>query len=206
MLIEAQKLPRTKSTLYTVELRLWGYHQGALLSNAPLVKPHLPPQKKSTTNRRQLPHSGPVELGATWFHGTVNNPIYDLAIKKGIVRDAARAAQLGVTGPPGTSPGDAAAGDAGAAGGGPGEEGKVEGQRPRDQWGVELLRAGQVTPLSGAERAAALEAMGAYGDALEEFGEGEGEEGGAGEVKTFGDVLRVQFDKVSGRVGGWGCG
>lgn len=31
----------------------------------------------------QLPHSGPVELGATWFHGTEGNPIYDFAVREG---------------------------------------------------------------------------------------------------------------------------
>lgn len=33
----------------------------------------------------QLPVAGPVELGATWFHGTVNNPVYDFAVAQGII-------------------------------------------------------------------------------------------------------------------------
>ena len=31
--------------------------------------------------RRGLLRSGPVEMGATWFHGTQGNPVYDYAMK-----------------------------------------------------------------------------------------------------------------------------
>jgi hypothetical protein len=30
---------------------------------------------------------GKAEFGATWFHGLVNNPVFDLAVKKGIIED-----------------------------------------------------------------------------------------------------------------------
>jgi len=33
----------------------------------------------------QLPAAGPAELGATWFHGTEHNPVYDLAVEYGMV-------------------------------------------------------------------------------------------------------------------------
>lgn len=33
----------------------------------------------------QLPVAGPVELGATWFHGTIKNPVFDFAVKQGII-------------------------------------------------------------------------------------------------------------------------
>jgi len=33
----------------------------------------------------QFPLTVPVELGATWFHGTVNNPVFDFAVAQGII-------------------------------------------------------------------------------------------------------------------------
>jgi len=124
-----------------------------------------------------------VEFGATWFHGTQGNPIYDLAVQHAIVHDPARAAQLGVVAPHSAPPARTAAATAAA-------------QPPPDRWGVELVRPGEGAAVVGAGRAAAVRAMGAYGDALEELGEEEGAVGG-GEIGTFGDVLRAQFDKVS---------
>ena len=35
----------------------------------------------------QLPSGGQVELGATWFHGIQGNPLYDIAVWEGLVRD-----------------------------------------------------------------------------------------------------------------------
>ncbi len=35
----------------------------------------------------QLPSGAQVELGATWFHGICGNPLYDLAVWEGLVRD-----------------------------------------------------------------------------------------------------------------------
>lgn len=35
----------------------------------------------------QLPSGAPVELGATWFHGICGNPLYEIAVWEGLVRD-----------------------------------------------------------------------------------------------------------------------
>lgn len=35
----------------------------------------------------QLPSGTSVELGATWFHGVHDNPVYDLAVWLGVVKD-----------------------------------------------------------------------------------------------------------------------
>jgi hypothetical protein len=35
----------------------------------------------------QLPSGTLVELGATWFHGVRDNPVYDMAVWQGVVRD-----------------------------------------------------------------------------------------------------------------------
>ena len=35
----------------------------------------------------QLPSGAEVELGATWFHGIQGNPLYDIAVWEGLVRD-----------------------------------------------------------------------------------------------------------------------
>lgn len=35
----------------------------------------------------QLPSGTPVELGATWFHGVRDNPVYDMAVWQGVVKD-----------------------------------------------------------------------------------------------------------------------
>ena len=35
----------------------------------------------------QLPSGTRVELGATWFHGIQGNPLYDIAVWEGLIRD-----------------------------------------------------------------------------------------------------------------------
>lgn len=35
----------------------------------------------------QLPSGARVELGATWFHGIQGNPLYDIAVWEGLIRD-----------------------------------------------------------------------------------------------------------------------
>ena len=34
---------------------------------------------------RMKTRSGRIELGAQWFHGTKNNPVYDFAVAKGLM-------------------------------------------------------------------------------------------------------------------------
>jgi hypothetical protein len=71
-------------------------------SRGPRAQPPSPrPPTPRAPARPQLPHSGPVELGATWFHGTRGNPIYDFAVAEGVVDDPERATQLGLPVPKG---------------------------------------------------------------------------------------------------------
>jgi hypothetical protein len=105
----------------------------------------------------QLPLSGPVELGATWFHGTKGNPVYDFAVRQGVVCDPQRAAQLGA------NSFSAGGGAEGGAGGAPPRPPPRPPARPSAQWGVELVRPGAAAPLAGEERAAAVAAMAEYG-------------------------------------------
>ncbi|GBF89359.1 hypothetical protein Rsub_02237 [Raphidocelis subcapitata] len=149
-----------------------------------------------------LPGSGLVELGATWFHGTKGNPVYDFAASKGVVPPPPPA--------PTTTRQQTAAGGGGGEGGGPAAPAVAALVAARaDRWGVELVRPGAAAPLAGAERAAAVAAMSEYGEALEDLGsdeEGEdpgpGGSGGAAPPRTFGDALRARFDKAVARQAG----
>lgn len=102
----------------------------------------------------------------------------------GVVQDPARAAKLGL--PPRRHSADASASPA-------------RNQVTPDRWGVELVRPGDAAAVTGPARAAAVAAMGEYGEALEELGSEEGEEEAAG-GRTFGDVLRARFEAVGARL------
>jgi hypothetical protein len=38
----------------------------------------------------QVPGSGPVSLGCTWFHGVLGHPLYELALQEGLLQQDVR--------------------------------------------------------------------------------------------------------------------
>ncbi len=49
--------------------------------------PHFAGTSIAPAHESQLPSGTCVELGATWFHGVRDNPVYDVAVWQGVVKD-----------------------------------------------------------------------------------------------------------------------